>query len=677
MLGVFVADVHFGENRLLVSNDDPDVLSVLREKGANFIGLDPRCYDGSRDNVAFHFNSKGRIGEFYSKWGIRVGNSAVKAVPTMVRSFGREGVVAYLRGYFDCESYADDGGIEVASASQKLLQETQLLLQQFGIFSVIRKKAASNYPENDYWRLTLLGGDFRKFIDVIGCRSSKVRGRYNKALEGMEGKVPNTHRHSIPNMGHVLRDLYDSCGETTRSEYTVFANAMGHLDGGDSENLLTYTRLGDIITCASKGCWDKGILSRLKEIMDANYYYDRVESVQYAGEKPTFDLEMPESHSFIANGFVTHNSSLGYTSAGWATGVAGIPTAFMDHEGTTDKAYTIRLGMDYNKVLYERPETGEWTYDWIDDFCQKLPDKHSGKAQAIVFIDTIKMMKPQKWLDDPQNKMPAQQASMHHRGWARIGTLLSNKHVSIVAANQVTSNVGNPYGAAEVVPGGNAWEFATTNLVRVGRDGKNIELPDGRVLQPVKFKTYKNKNFIPMQECTVHLDLGRGFDIASDVIGFCKMAGYFDKRDRTPSGKPKGPPLLRGLDKFVPGVDQQYKSAAELEAAIYEGGRDGPIFRACQMALRSGDAIERYMKMRRDEDLEDEEEKGEVTLLGVEKEKRSAIDNGKVYVSNTPEEEPEETPVEPNEDVQAKPAASTGSKKPRVGRRKKATPKTE
>ena len=394
-----------------------------------------------------------------------------------------------------------------------------------------------------------------------------------------------------------------------------------------------------------------GLLS-LDLIMGGGYYGGQV--FQYFGK----------SH--------TGKSSLGYTSAGWATGVAGIPTAFMDHEGTTDKAYTLRLGMDYDKVLYERPETGEWTYDWIDDFCQRLPDKHSGQAQAIVFIDTVKMMKPQKWVDDPKNKMPAQQASMHHRGWARIGTLLANKHVSIVAANQVTSNVGNPYGAAEVVPGGNAWEFATTNLIRTGRDGKNIELPDGRVLQPVKFKTYKNKNFIPMQECTVHLDLGQGFDVASDVISFCKMAGYFDKRDRTPSGKPKGPPLLRGLDQFVPGVDAQYKSGAELDAAITAGGRDGPIFKACQMALRSGDAIERYKRMRRVDDDEDES-KEEVTLLGVEKEKKSSVDTGSIYVSSKTDESLETPSDPPTEEPQAASPETDKPKKPRVGRRKKKT----
>lgn len=315
-------------------------------------------------------------------------------------------------------------------------------------------------------------------------------------------------------------------------------------------------------------------------------------------------------------------STLGYTSAGWATGTAGIPTAFFDHEGTTDKAYTIRLGVDYDMVMYFRPETGEWTYDYIDNFCKQLPDKYSGRPQAIMFVDTVKAMKPKKWLDDPDNMQPAIPASMHSKGWDKIQTLITNKHVSIVAANQIRSNVGNPYQAAEKVPGGNAWEFATTNLVRVSRGGKNAELPDGRVFQPVKFKTYKNKNFIPMQECQVFLELGVGWDIASDVVEFCKLAGYYFKRGKNGRiVKSGGLPSLRGLGEDV---DDDFRSSAALEELIREQGREGPIFQACRAALESGEAIERFRKSKK-KDEDDEEEA--VDLLAVKRVKRSNLED--------------------------------------------------
>jgi len=315
-------------------------------------------------------------------------------------------------------------------------------------------------------------------------------------------------------------------------------------------------------------------------------------------------------------------STLGYTSAGWLTGDAGIPTAFFDHEGTTDRAYTVRLGMNYDMVMYFRPATGEWTYEWIDEFCNKLPDKHSGLPQAVMFIDTVRAMKPQKYVDDPDNKQPAIPASMHSKGWDKIQTLITNKHVSVVAANQIRSNVGNPYGSAEKVPGGNAWEFATTNLVRVARGGKNVELPDGRVFQPVKFKTYKNKNFIPMQECEVHLELGVGWDIASEVIEFCKLAGYYLRRKGNQIVKKGGLPSLRGLSKYVDGADGDFKSSSDLEDTIRAQGRQGPIYRACRLALSSGDAIELYRNAKKRVESEDEE----IDLLSVKRTKQDALD---------------------------------------------------
>ena len=77
--------------------------------------------------------------------------------------------------------------------------------------------------------------------------------------------------------------------------------------------------------------------------------------------------------------------------------------------------------------------------------------------------------------------------------------------------------------------------------MRIGRS-KQTELPDGGVFQLTRFKTHKNKNFIPMQEGEVYLHLGQGFDPASDAMTFAKMAGYLTKDAKGLT--------IKGLDKF-------------------------------------------------------------------------------------------------------------------------------
>jgi recombination protein RecA len=325
-------------------------------------------------------------------------------------------------------------------------------------------------------------------------------------------------------------------------------------------------------------------------------------------------------------------STLGYSTAAYLS-QNGIPVAIFDHEGTTDRAYTEQpgIGLNYDLVRYFRPDTGEEAYNFMVDFCMQLPNKHSGKPQAVIFIDTIAAMTPQKWLDDPENKQPAIQGAMHSKGWARFQTLMTNKHVSVVAMNQIRSNVGNPYQSPESLPGGNAWKFATSNLVRIGR-GKTEETADGEMYQLMRFKTQKNKNFIPLREAQVHLHLGYGIDPASDVCEMAKMAGYFFKRKRHKKTKKwiyategKGLPTLRGLDKFVPGVDGDYASLPALHEKIREQGKTGDIYRACRMAIESGEAIERYRSNTNTFVTEDEEEV-EVSTISAKRTKVSAVE---------------------------------------------------
>jgi len=606
LLGALVADAHFGERRLLMTNDDPDVEAVIKSHGPALLGVDPKTYDKTSTSTSYHFNSKEGVTAFYETWGSEVGVARFKRVPSRVRGFDKEGSASFLRGYFDCESFASPTSIEVTSASFELLHDVKLMLQMFGIIGTIAPKVAKNYPNTDYWRLHLTGQDYRSFIEKIGARSAKVKERYVAALSDMEGKEANSRRHSIPNLGLMLRDFYDSNRGTTRDHNRLFYDVMG----ASPKVRLSYRRLTEILDATETGDWDPLLRARLQEIESSGYFYDQVEGVEDAGEQPVFDVEMPETHSFIANGFVTHNSTLGYTSAAYLTGL-GIPVAILDYEGTTDRKYTEQpgIGVNYSRVRYFRPKTGEIGYDFIYNFCDSLPDKHAGLPQAVIFIDTVAAMLPQVWVDDPRNKQPGRDAAMHSLGWKRIQTLISNKHVSIVAMNQIRANVGNPYQAPENLPGGNAWKFATTNLVRVGR-GKSVDTPDGRSLQLMRFKTQKNKNFIPLQEVQIHLNLGVGIDIASDVLNFCKLAGYLVKRGKLPS--------IVGLD---PSVDMDFKSGSHFEQVLQEQGREGPIYQMCRSKLINGEAIKKYRESKNT--LVTDE--GDVSTVGAKREKVKTI----------------------------------------------------
>ncbi len=362
-------------------------------------------------------------------------------------------------------------------------------------------------------------------------------------------------------------------------------------------------------------------------------------------------------------------SSLVYSAAAFLHKL-GIPTVFFDHEGTTDAAYIDTLGMDRSNkdpvLTYYRPESGNGTYEMIIAACNQLPDKHYGLPQLVIFIDSVATMAERNEFKLEESKRPAVRASMHSKYWGMLKGLLTRKHVSLVATNQVRSNVGNPYQSPESIPGGNAWQFSTDNLVRIGR-GKQIELDDGGVFQMTRFKTHKNKNFIPMQEAEVFLHLGQGFDPANDAMTFAKKAGYLtkDAKGLTISGldkfnldiqmknvekaltkakkeevdafTKKAKELVAAKDfsgaldlimKFLGvtrlKIDGKYPSPAALETIIRKQRADGTntFFNACYAALANGEAVKRYRNSKDKTKASDEEDVG---LTGQKTSKASSL----------------------------------------------------
>lgn len=269
----------------------------------------------------------------------------------------------------------------------------------------------------------------------------------------------------------------------------------------------------------------------------------------------------------------------------------GIPMLFFDHEGTTDKAYVNNLGLDIEArdgiFRYYRPKHGDATYRMIMRLIDSFPDRSFGLPALAIFIDTIATMPTEGEMELEESKRPALRATMHSIWWGKLKTMLANKHVALIAANQVRSNAGALYTSPEVIPGGNAWKFATDSLLRVGR-GKVVELPNGSHFQEMRLKTYKNKNAVAHEEAKIHLHLGQGIDPASDALTFCKKLGIFVSEKNKP-------PVIRGL---APALDKSYPSLETLEGMIRDPVEGASFYAACRQLLSSGEAVARYRALR-------------------------------------------------------------------------------
>lgn len=265
-----------------------------------------------------------------------------------------------------------------------------------------------------------------------------------------------------------------------------------------------------------------------------------------------------------------------------------VPTCFFDHEAGSEPSYMQRIGMKLDDksglTRYYQPDHGDQTYKRILSILKRLPEKNSGPPQVAFIIDSIPAMPSKLEIEDPDKNPIGLRGRMHSEWLGKITTHLGKKRCTLIAVNQIRMTIASFPGAnPEDTPGGQAWKFYPSVKMRVSRVGKLIEVGSEK-FQEMKLVTKKNRHFSPFQEAIVHLHLGHGIADESDVSVFLKKTGFM---------KPQGIPNIIGLDDFAPkGTKFKFKSNDEFTEYVKN---DDSIRRACEAAIKAGEAQIRYL----------------------------------------------------------------------------------
>jgi len=204
-----------------------------------------------RENGVIHlsFHSKAFI-QFFKELGVTVCKSSGKEVPMSLFNAPRDAVAGFLGGIFSADGNIDDtdGTIKISSSSKKLLKGIQLLLLNFGIKSNILTRQYS----------------FSKDFSYV-----KNNGEEKK------------YRASEPN----YFELFIAGGVSKKR----FQEDIGFLIERKKKLLKSF---------------------KFEKLAPENYYnrfVDKIDSIEFAGQKEVYDFNEPVSNSFIANGIVVRN----------------------------------------------------------------------------------------------------------------------------------------------------------------------------------------------------------------------------------------------------------------------------------------------------------------------------------------------------------------------------------
>ena len=435
LLGYLVAEGTLSyDYSIRFTNWDPEVSGEFTRIMEGLFGVQVRNYYGKE----FAVPGKSIREQFAQQYGLDYVTAAGKKVPACVRTAGHKAQRAFLSALFEGDGWIDPSStIGLGTASEELARQVQLMLYGLGIPATVSSKHNAKY-DRDYWTVTINPSVAKRFLAEVGFRSARRRAQVEKCFK-ISPRDPQFE--NIPHLAGLLRDLRDDCGGD-RS----FDRIAGDLFRQDINLACSRQRLAKIVEWCDRrqdrlSAGARTIVQYLRILAKAPYTYEDVVAVEDAGLQPTFDVVLPSTHSFVANGVLSHNTTVALHAVANAQKAGGI-AAFIDAEHALDPDYAKKLGVDTDALLVSQPDTGEQALEIADMLIR------SGAIDIIV-IDSVAALVPRAEIEGEMgDSHVGLQARLMSQALRKITGALSHAKTTAIFINQLREKVGVMFGCA-------------------------------------------------------------------------------------------------------------------------------------------------------------------------------------------------------------------------------------
>jgi hypothetical protein len=281
----------------------------------NLFGIKPHFYEG-----VVQLNSV-LLADFLQYIGFKTG-AFNKEIPWSVLQSSRESIVEFLTGYFAGDGTVNlHGRLSWTTASEELARQLQIVLLNLGVVSRRVKHFARSSSKSEkrlYWTITVSGTE----ADLLASQMRLLPQRKLLEYERVSLKEKRIGRaDSIPNTAGYWMQISEELQRVTAARAKASANYHYHmLDyqgarqilGEDYINLhMLRTRTNTCTRSMATKILDKltGWVEPppgLSALLNASLFYDTIVSIE-DGEAECWDLHVPGSNTFVANGIVNHN----------------------------------------------------------------------------------------------------------------------------------------------------------------------------------------------------------------------------------------------------------------------------------------------------------------------------------------------------------------------------------
>jgi ribonucleoside-diphosphate reductase alpha chain len=292
LVGYFMGDgsLHAKGIRLCVADTDLDVVERLRIIGKELFGIEvvvtqqtgyqevvlqsvrlARWWQAS--GFAKHLPGEGHVGK---GWEPHIPSAILEANDPTV--YG-----AFLRGLFEADGSVSASAPSLSTVSERFAADLRVVLLALGIPTTTRV-TTSGWGDKPMYQVRVRNLDFVPTFDTavgfISARKARSLAAVKSVQSGNRDRIflPRSAWNDLVPVGHARRNA---------------VQLSVRRFGGVSRRLATeiYEKTGDVRLGSALG-----------------YVFERVATNQDGGLQPTYDLSVPDNVTYVAGGFISHNT---------------------------------------------------------------------------------------------------------------------------------------------------------------------------------------------------------------------------------------------------------------------------------------------------------------------------------------------------------------------------------
>ena len=220
------------------------------------------------------------------------GRSAQRQIPEAILRSPRNVAAAFLRGLFEGDGAVEKSGrsllrLNLTASNRLMLRQIQTLLLRFGIVASL-----NNDRTRQIHRLLITGRDnLALFANEIGFTSA-VKSKALAAILALHTGKALSRTDYVPYLAEYARI------HATRGQREWLSK---HNFDRSDRLAVALPRLASVLPAVA--------VAEIENLAHQHYLFERVESIEDAGEQPVYSVRVDSAcHSFVANGFVNHNT---------------------------------------------------------------------------------------------------------------------------------------------------------------------------------------------------------------------------------------------------------------------------------------------------------------------------------------------------------------------------------